>query len=50
MSNIWIHSKCSVSVPWTLLALATVRVNMSTHKGDKGRPDVFTAEATWAYT
>ena len=30
-----------------MLALAVVRVNLSTHKGDKGRPDLFTAEATY---
>lgn len=39
--------KCSVSVPWTMLALALVGVNLSTHKGDKGRPDLFTAAATY---
>ena len=35
MLNIWMRLKCSVSVPWALLALALVRVNLSTHKGDK---------------
>ena len=34
MLNIWVPLKCSVSVPWTMLALALVRVNLSTHKGD----------------
>lgn len=38
--------KCSVSVPWPMLALALVRVDLSTHKGDKGRPDLSTATAT----
>ena len=33
--NIWAQLKCSLSVPWTMLALALIRANLSTHKGDK---------------
>ena len=35
MLNIWAPLKCSVSMPWTMLALALVRANQSTHKGNK---------------
>ena len=35
MLNIWAQLKCSLSVPWTMLALALIRANLSTHKGDK---------------
>ena len=48
MLNIWEPLKCSVSMPWTMLALALVRANLSTHKGDESlRADLFTAEAPY---
>ena len=48
MLNILIHlGKMFCVSALGIACIGFVRVNLSTHKGDKGRPDLFTADTTY---